>query len=282
MNNNYNLLMSRREVLIEQDLNEEYIKKFNLTIDTIKRKKRKKLKPKELDELEGIIKYLQNIPKDEKIKDYILRHLKVFLIYGNVKLIDKDAIVLELTSNKETHILYISIEKDNINSTLKGKDYREEVSYKQLNNDYYTTYKRTETNIYEDKETSLYEINTNDEFHGFHNNKEIVTRLISNHDNYIKSKSTEKISRQDLKVNNYKEVTNYYRKDGFLVRKYKKKYRNKKVNEILGYKEYKISEDYNKNDKYLNPVGHYKDFDRKLYNPFLRGKCKVKTIYEQS
>ena len=57
MNNNYNLLMSRREVLIEQDLNEEYIKKFNLSIDTIKRKKRKKLKPKELDELEGITKY---------------------------------------------------------------------------------------------------------------------------------------------------------------------------------------------------------------------------------
>ena len=280
MNNSYNLLMTRRKVLIDQDLNEEYIKKFNLSINTIKRKKKKKLKPKELDELEGIIKDLQTIPKDEKIKDYILRHLKVFLIYGNVKLIDKNAIVLELTSNKETHILYISIDKDNINSILKGKDYREEASYKKLDNDYYTTYKRTETNIYENKETSLHEINTNDEFHGFHNNKEIITRLISEHDNYIKDNTTGSISRKGFGENNYKDVTNYYRKDGFIIRKHKKIYKNKSIGELLNYKEYQISEDYNIDDKYLKQVGHYKNFDRKLYNPFLRGKCNVKTLYK--
>ena len=280
MNNSYNLLMTRRKVLIDQDLNEEYIKKFNLSINTIKRKKRKKLKPKELDELEGIIKDLQTIPKDEKNKDYILRHLKVFLIYGNVKLIDKNAIVLELTSNKETHILYISIDKDNINSILKGKDYREEASYKKLDNDYYTTYKRTETNIYENKETSLHEINTNDEFHGFHNNKEIITRLISEHDNYIKDNTTGSISRKGFEENNYQEITNYYRKDGYIIRKHKKRYKNKNIGESLNYKEYQISEDYNIDDKYLKQVGHYKDFDRKLYNPFLRGKCNVKTLYK--
>ena len=280
MNNSYNLLMTRRKVLIDQDLNEEYIKKFNLSINTIKRKKKKKLKPKELDELEGIIKDLQTIPKDEKIKDYILRHLKVFLIYGNVKLIDKNAIVLELTSNKETHILYISIDKDNINSILKGKDYREEASYKKLDNDYYTTYKRTETNIYENKETSLHEINTNDEFHGFHNNKEIITRLISEHDNYIKDNTTGSISRKGFEENNYQEITNYYRKDGYIIRKHKKRYKNKNIGELLNYEEYQISEDYNIDDKYLKQVGHYKDFDRKLYNPFLRGKCNVKTLYK--
>lgn len=280
MNNSYNLLMTRRKVLIDQDLNEEYIKKFNLSINTIKRKKKKKLKPKELDELEGIIKDLQTIPKDEKIKDYILRHLKVFLIYGNVKLIDKNAIVLELTSNKETHILYISIDKDNINSILKGKDYREEASYKKLDNDYYTTYKRTETNIYENKETSLHEINTNDEFHGFHNNKEIITRLISEHDNYIKDNTTGSISRKGFEENNYQEITNYYRKDGYIIRKHKKRYKNKNIGELLNYKEYQISEDYNIDDKYLKQVGHYKDFDRKLYNSFLRGKCNVKTLYK--
>ncbi len=280
MNNSYNLLMTRRKVLIDQDLNEEYIKKFNLSINTIKRKKKKKLKPKELDELEGIIKDLQTIPKDEKIKDYILRHLKVFLIYGNVKLIDKNAIVLELTSNKETHILYISIDKDNINSILKGKDYREEASYKKLDNDYYTTYKRTETNIYENKETSLHEINTNDEFHGFHNNKEIITRLISEHDNYIKDNTTGSISRKGFEENNYQEITNYYRKDGYIIRKHKKRYKNKNIGELLNYEEYQISEDYNIDDKYLKQVGHYKDFDRKLYNPFLKGKCNVKTLYK--
>ena len=280
MNNNYNLLMTRRKVLIDQDLNEEYIRKFNLSIETIKRKKRKKLKPKELDELEDIIKDLQKIPKDEKFQDYILRHLKVFLIYGNVKLIDRNDIVLELTSNKETSILYISIDKDNINSILKGKDYREEVSYKKLDNDYYTTYKRTETNIYENKETNLHEINTNDEFHGFHNNKEIITRLISEHDNYIKDNTTGSISRKGFGENNYKDVTNYYRKDGFIIRKHKKIYKNKNIGELLNYKEYQISEDYNIDDKYLKQVGHYKNFDRKLYNPFLRGKCNVKTLYK--
>lgn len=282
MNNSYNLLMTRRKILIKQDLNEEYIRKFNLSIETIKRKKKKRLKPKELDELEVIIKNLQTIPKDEKFQDYILRHLKVFLIYANVKLIDKDAIVLELTSNKETHILYISIDKDNINSILKGKDYREEASYKKLDNDYYTTYKRTETNIYENKETSLHEINTNDEFHGFHNNKEIITRLISEHDNYIKDNTTGSISRKGFEENTYQEITNYYRKDGYIIRKHKKRYKNKNIGELLNYKEYQISEDYNIDNKYLKQVGHYKDFDRKLYNPFLRGKCKVKTIYEQS
>lgn len=280
MNNNYNLLMTRRKVLIDQDLNEEYIRKFNLSIETIKRKKRKKLKPKELDELEDIIKDLQKIPKDEKFQDYILRHLKVFLIYGNVKLIDRNDIVLELTSNKETSILYISIDKDNINSILKGKDYREETNYKKLDNDYYTTYKKTETNIYKNRNTSLHEINTNEEFHGFHNNKEIITRLISEHDNYIKDNTTGSISRKGFGENNYKDVTNYYRKDGFIIRKHKKIYKNKNIGELLNYKEYQISEDYNIDDKYLKQVGHYKNFDRKLYNPFLKGKCNVKTLYK--
>lgn len=280
MNNSYNLLMTRRINMINQDLNEEYIRKFNLSIDTIKRKKKRKLNTRELDDLKYIIKDLQKIPKDGRFQDYILRHLKVFLIYGNVKRIDNNTIVLDLTNDEETHILYISIDKDKFNSILKGKDYREEASYKKLDNDYYTTYKRTETNIYENKETSLHEINTNDEFHGFHNNKEIITRLISEHDNYIKDNTTGSISRKGFEENNYQEITNYYRKDGYIIRKHKKRYKNKNIGELLNYKEYQISEDYNIDDKYLKQVGHYKDFDRKLYNPFLRGKCNVKTLYK--
>ena len=281
MNNNYNLLMTRRINMIEQDLNEEYIKKFNLSVDTIKRKRKRKLNIKELDNLGNIIKDLQNIPKDEKIRDYTLRHLKVFLIYGNVKLIDRNDIVLELTNDKETSILYISTDNDYVTATLKSKDYKEEVNYKKLdNNDYYTTYKRTETNIYKNRNTSLHEINTNEEFHGFHNNKEIVTRLISEHDNYTKDNITGSISRKGFGENNYKEVTNYYRKDGFIIRKHKKRYRNKNIGELLNYKEYQISEDYNKDNKYLNQVGYYKKFDSRLYNSFIKGKCNVKTLYK--
>lgn len=33
MNNNYNLLMARRINMIEQNTNEEYIRKFNLSLD---------------------------------------------------------------------------------------------------------------------------------------------------------------------------------------------------------------------------------------------------------
>ena len=267
--------------MIKQDLNEEYIKKFNLGVDTIKRKKKRKLNISELDSLKNIIKDLQKIPKDEKSQDYILRHLKVFLIYGNVKLINRNDIVLELTNDKETSILYISIDKDNVSATLKGKDYREETNYKKLdNNDYYTTYKRTETNIYKNRNTSLYEINTNDEFHGFHNNQEIVTRLISEQDNYIKDNITKRINRKGFGGDNYKDTTTYYRQEGFIIRKHKRSYKNKKIGELLNYKEYQITEDYNLNNKYLNQIGLYKKFDGRLFNSFLRGKCNVKTLYK--
>lgn len=280
MNNNYNLLMARRINMIEQNTNEEYIRKFNLSLDTIKRKKKRKLKPKELDELKYLIKDLQNIPKDENFQDYILRHLKIFLIYGNVKLIDRNDIVLELTTDKETSILYIEINKDYVTSTLKGKDYREETYYKKLDNDYYTTFKRRETNIYKNRNTSLHEININDEFHGFRNNKEIITRIISSHDNYTKDNITGAISRKGYGEDNYKEVTNYYRKDGYIVKKHQRRYKKKNIGELLNYKEYQISEDYNINDKYLNPVGCYKNFDSKLYHSFLKGKRNIKVLYK--
>ena len=280
MNNNYNLLMARRINMIEQNTNEEYIRKFNLSLDTIKRKKKRKLKPKELDELKYLIKDLQNIPKDENFQDYILRHLKIFLIYGNVKLIDRNDIVLELTTDKETSILYIAINKDYVTSTLKGKDYREETYYKKLDNDYYTTFKRREINIYKNRNTSLHEININDEFHGFRNNKEIITRIISSHDNYTKDNITGAISRKGYGEDNYKEVTNYYRKDGYIVKKHQRRYKKKNIGELLNYKEYQISEDYNINDKYLNPVGCYKNFDSKLYHSFLKGKRNIKVLYK--
>lgn len=283
MNNSYNLLMAKRINMINQDLNEEYIRKFNLSIDTIKRKKKRKLSTRELDNLKYIIKDLQKIPKDERFQDYILRHLKVFLIYGNVKRIDKNTIVLDLTNDKETSILQITVNKNYVTSTLKGNNYKEEAVWKTLDNDnYYTKYQRKETDVYTNRNTSLYQTNITEEFNGFYNNQEIVTRLTSEHDNYTKDNLTEEISRKGFEKDNYKEVTNYYRQDGFIVKKYKRKYRNKNIGDVLNSKQYQISEDYHTAEKYLKQVGHYKDFDRKLYNPFLRGKCKVKTIYEQS
>lgn len=281
MNNSYNLLMTRRINMINQDLNEEYIRKFNLSIDTIKIKKKRKLNTRELDDLKYIIKDLQKIPKDERFQDYILRHLKVFLIYGNVKRIDNNTIVLDLTNGEETSILQITVNKNYVTSTLKGNNYKEEAVWKTLDNDdYYTIYKRKEKDVYTNRNTSLYQTNITEEFNGFHNNQEIVTRLISKHDNYIKDNLTEEISRKGFEKDNYKEVTNYYRQDGFIVKKYKRKYRNKNIGDILDSKQYQISEDYHTNEKYLKQVGYYKDFDSKLYNSFLRGKCNVKTLYK--
>lgn len=281
MNNSYNLLMTKRINMINQDLNEEYIRKFNLSIDTIKRKKKRKLSTRELDDLKYIIKDLQKIPKDERFQDYILRHLKVFLIYGNVKQIDKSSIVLNLTNSEETFILQITINKNYVTSTLKGNNYKEEAIWKSLDNDdYYTKYQRKETDVYTNRNTSLYQTNITEEFNGFHNNQEIVTRLTSEHDNYTKDNLTEEISRKGFEKDNYKEVTNYYRQDGFIVKKYKRKYRNKNIGDVLNSKQYQISEDYHTAEKYLKQVGYYKDFDCKLYNPFLRGKCNVKTLYK--
>ena len=281
MNNSYNLLMTKRINMINQDLNEEYIRKFNLSIDTIKRKKKRKLNTRELDDLKYIIKDLQKIPKDERFQDYILRHLKVFLIYGNVKRIDKNTIVLDLTNDEETSILQITVNKNYVTSTLKGNNYKEEAVWKTLDNDdYYTKYQRKETDVYTNRNTSLYQTNITEEFNGFHNNQEIATRLTSEHDNYIKDNLTEEISRKGFEKDNYKEVTNYYRQDGFIVKKYKRKYRNKNIGDVLNSKQYQISEDYHTAEKYLKQVGYYKDFDCKLYNPFLRGKCNVKTLYK--
>lgn len=281
MNNSYNLLMAKRINMINQDLNEEYIRKFNLSIDTIKRKKKRKLSTRELDNLKYIIKDLQKIPKDERFQDYILRHLKVFLIYGNAKRIDKNTIVLDLTNDKETSILQITVNKNYVTSTLKGNNYKEEAVWKTLDNDnYYTKYQRKETDVYTNRNTSLYQTNITEEFNGFHNNQEIVTRLTSEHDNYTKDNLTEEISRKGFEKDNYKEVTNYYRQDGFIVKKYKRKYRNKSIGDVLNSKQYQISEDYHTAEKYLNQTGYYKDFNSKLYNPFLRGKCNVKSLYK--
>lgn len=281
MNNSYNLLMTKRINMINQDLNEEYIRKFNLSIDTIKRKKKRKLNTRELDDLKYIIKDLQKIPKDERFQDYILRHLKVFLIYGNVKQIDKSSIVLNLTNSEETFILQITINKNYVTSTLKGNNYKEEAIWKSLDNDdYYTKYQRKETDVYTNRNTSLYQTNITEEFNGFHNNQEIATRLTSEHDNYIKDNITKKINRKGFGGDNYKDITTYYRQEGFIIKKHKRRYKKKNIGELLNYKEYQISEDYHKDEKYLKQVGYYKKFDGKLYNSFLRGKCNIKSLYK--
>ena len=279
MNNNYNLLMTTRINMINQELNEEYIRKFNLNINTIKRKKKRKLSIKKLDELKFIIKDLQKIPKDENFQDYILRHLKVFLIYGNIHIISKDTIVLSLTTNNKKFLLNITIHKDCIKSILTSNNYQEEATWKTLDNDYYTKYVINEIDIYKDKTNSLYNINTTEELHGFHENKEIVTQFISNHDNYIKDNINQSINRHGFGADNYKDIVTYYRQDGFIIMKHKRRYKKRNNGNILNYKEYKISEDYNKDEKYLNRTGYYKNFDSSLYNSFLKGKCNIKSFH---
>lgn len=279
MNNNYNLLMTTRINMINQELNEEYIRKFNLNINTIKRKKKRKLSIKKLDELKFIIKDLQKIPKDENFQDYILRHLKVFLIYGNIHTISKDTIVLSLTTNNKKFLLNITIHKDCIKSILTSNNYQEEATWKTLDNDYYTKYVINEIDIYKDKTTSLYNINTTEELHGFHENKEIVTQFISNHDNYIKDNINQSINRHGFGADNYKDIVTYYRQDGSIIMKHKRRYKKRNIGNILNYKEYKISEDYNKDEKYLNRTGYYKNFDSSLYNSFLKGKCNIKSFH---
>jgi len=61
--------------------------------------------------------------------------------------------------------------------------------------------------------------------------------------------------------------------------KHKRRYKKRNIGNILNYKEYKISEDYNKDEKYLNRTGYYKNFDSSLYNSFLKGKCNIKSFH---
>ena len=85
MNNSYNLLMAKRINMINQDLNEEYIRKFNLSCDTIKRKKKRKLSTRELDNLKYIIKDLQ-----ETRNCFILPLLNKNSLHGFMILIENE------------------------------------------------------------------------------------------------------------------------------------------------------------------------------------------------
>lgn len=285
MNNkdkHYILLLEQIIGRIKVNLSEEYLEKLNLNIDTSQKKKR--LTIRELESLEIIIKDLTKIPNDEKFQSKVLTALKAFLTYGSVKRINNESIVLVINNASKangTTELTINISKSDINYIIKNKEYEEEATWKTLNTDYYTTYSTKETTIYPNQESDFYDITETKEFHGFHDNKEIISRIITKHDNYVKNKRNKSISRIGLGPNNYKEVTYYFRDNGFLIRKYKKNYRNEKLAKQLNAKEYQISEDYNKENKYIDSNGNYKDFDQNLYKSFIRGKCKINSIYNR-
>lgn len=285
MNNkdkHYILLLEQIIGRIKVSSSKEYLEKLNLNIDTNQKKKR--LSIKELESLEIIIKDLTKIPNDEKFQNKVLTALKTFLIYGGIKRINNNSIILVINNTGNTNEfteLTINISKSDINYRIKNKEYEEEATWKTLNTDYYTTYSTKETTIYPNQESNFYDITETKEFHGFHDDKEIISRTITKHDNYIKNKKSKTISRIGLGPNNYKEVIYYFRDNGFLIRKYKKNYKNEKIAKQLNIREYQISEDYNKKYKYIDSSGNYKDFDQDLYKSFIRGKCKINSIYSR-
>ena len=285
MNNkdkHYILLLEQIIGRIKVNPSKEYLEKLNLNIDTNKKKKR--LSIKELESLERIIKDLTKIPNDEEFQNKVLTVLKTFLTHGSVKRIVNERIILIINNANNTNgttELTINISKNDINYRIKNKEYEEEATWKNLNTDYYTTYSTRKTTIYPNQDSNFYDITETKEFHGFHNDKEIISRTITKNDNHIKNKKSQTISRIGLGANNYKEVTYYFRDNDFLIRKYKKSYINEKIAKQLNTREYKISEDYNKEHKYIDPNGSYKDFDQNLYKSFIRGKCKINTIYSR-
>ena len=110
-NYNYKKLLTMIIGRIPYDINHETFKKLNITIDTINKKKSKKLNNKEIDDLNRLIRKINNSGIDDKFKETISRNLKLFLIYGNIDNINHNYIELNLT-NAEITSLYGEIIKE--------------------------------------------------------------------------------------------------------------------------------------------------------------------------
>ena len=168
-NYNYKKLLTMIIGRIPYDINHETFKKLNITIDTINKKKSKKLNNKEIDDLNRLIRKINNSGIDDKFKETISRNLKLFLIYGNIDNINHNYIELNLTNAEITSKLTIYISPKGINMNLNNDEYSEKAIY----NDFLTIYKTKKTMKEEGTFSTHYDIKREKEVHLFKNNKEV-------------------------------------------------------------------------------------------------------------
>ena len=78
-NYNYKKLLTMIIGRIPYDINHETFKKLNITIDTINKKKSKKLNNKEIDDLNRLIRKINTSGIDDKFKENNIKKFKTIL-----------------------------------------------------------------------------------------------------------------------------------------------------------------------------------------------------------
>ena len=277
-NYNYKKLLTMIIGRIPYDINHETFKKLNITIDTINKKKSKKLNNKEIDDLNRLIRKINNSGIDDKFKETISRNLKLFLIYGNIDNINHNYIELNLTNAEITSKLtiYISPTRDLV--YLNNDEYSEKAIY----NDFLTIYKTKKTMKEEGTFSTHYDIKREEEVHLFENNKEVSAMYTKSNENYSENKGNKKRNYSFSITENFKDVSIYYREDGYIINNHKVEYLQKSLAKRHNIEEYKISLDYNRNEKHLNTTGYYQDINPEEYNDYFEGNIPAKQLIKQN
>ena len=277
-NYNYKKLLTMIIGRIPYDINHETFKKLNITIDTINKKKSKKLNDKEIDDLNRLIRKINTSGIDDKFKETISRNLKLFLIYGNIDNINHNYIELNLTNAEITSKLTIYISPKGINMNLNNDEYSEKAIY----NDFLTIYKTKKTMKEEGTFSTHYDIKREEEVHLFENNKEVSAMYTKSNENYSENKGNKKRNYSFSITENFKDVSIYYREDGYIINNHKVEYLQKSLAKRHNIEEYKISLDYNRNEKHLNITGYYQDINPEEYNDYFEGNIPAKQLIKQN
>ena len=276
-NYNYKELLTTIIGRIPYDINHETFKKLNITIDTLKKKKKKKLSIKELDELNIIIKKI-NSNKDEKFKEAISRNLKLFLIYGNINNLEPNIIELSLTNAEVTSNLTIYINYKGITMKLDNDEYSEKAIYQ----DGLTIYKTKKTKKDNGINATHFDIENKREIHIFNDSKEITSVYINANEDYIENNTTKKRNYSLSFTNNFKEKHYFFREDGYIINRHEIEYLQKHIAKRHNKKEYKISIDYNPFERYLNTNGYYLALDHDKYDEYIEGELTAKELIKQA
>ena len=231
-----------------------------------------------MEQKNRLIRKINNSGIDDKFKETISRNLKLFLIYGNIDNINHNYIELNLTNAEITSKLTIYISPKGINMNLNNDEYSEKAIY----NDFLTIYKTKKTMKEEGTFSTHYDIKREEEVHLFENNKEVSAMYTKSSENYSENKGNKKRNYSFSITENFKDVSIYYREDGYIINNHKVEYLQKSLAKRHNIEEYKISLDYNRNEKHLNTTGYYQDINPEEYNDYFEGNIPAKQLIKQN
>lgn len=276
-NYNYKKLLTTIIGRIPYDINHETFKKLNITIDTLKKKKKKKLSIKELDTLNIIIRKLNNT-KDEKFKEKVSRNLKLFLIYGNITNIEPNTIELSLTNDKLTSNLIIHMNYKGVTAKLNNDEYIEEASYE----NYLTIYKTKKIKKEVGSNITHFGIEDKREIHIFNANKEIASVYINTNEDYNESNTTKKRNYSLSFHNNFTEKNYFFRDDNYIIKRHEIEYFKQAIAKNHNKKVHEIGIDYNPTEKYLNINSYYLRLEPEEYDKYMEKELTAKQLIKKA